>query len=228
MSKGIWICSTLSNDQKITAWDKPPSSAGGRPANQKMSVVIKGKANIADPRTLVTSKGVLTKVTKEQLAFLQRQSSFVNFVKGGFMLVHQGGKPAEAQMAADMQARDKSAPTTPETAAAKNTTAKPNAKDVTSKISKDDTDDSDDKVAESHGKDDGTSDSDGPTVAQRINEALSKLDPEDDKHWTAAGLPEMAIVEELAGFESSDIKRKDVTEARPGFTRKAAKEESAK
>jgi len=54
-------------------------------------------------------------------------------------------------------------------------------------------------------------------MEEKIREALAKLDPSNDAHWTADGMPAMAVVEELVGDKS--IKRKDVTSAAPGFTR---------
>lgn len=54
-----------------------------------------------------------------------------------------------------------------------------------------------------------------------INQALATLDPENDDHWTSDGLPRMEVVEDLVGDKS--IKRKDVTDADPEFTRETAK-----
>lgn len=53
----------------------------------------------------------------------------------------------------------------------------------------------------------------------KINEALRKLDVENDQHWTADGMPKMGVVEELVGDKS--ITRKDVTNAAPDFNREA-------
>ena len=48
------------------------------------------------------------------------------------------------------------------------------------------------------------------------------LDPENDDHWTDAGIPKMAAVEIIYG--SSDILRDHVDQVLPGFTRDAALE----
>ncbi len=53
-----------------------------------------------------------------------------------------------------------------------------------------------------------------------INEALSSLDPANDEHWTADGLPRMDAVQALVG--SSDITREDVTNAAPDLTRETS------
>ncbi len=50
-----------------------------------------------------------------------------------------------------------------------------------------------------------------------IREAVSKLDKENDDHWTGDGLPSMKAVENLVG--DSSIKRKDVTQVVGDFRR---------
>lgn len=50
--------------------------------------------------------------------------------------------------------------------------------------------------------------------------ALGRLDPANDEHWTAQGLPAIKAVEELAG--GSGLTRAAVDEAAPGFTRTVA------
>ncbi len=54
----------------------------------------------------------------------------------------------------------------------------------------------------------------------KIKQALKILDPKDDLHWTAEGLPRMEVVEGLVG--DSSIKRADVTNAAPEFNREEA------
>lgn len=51
----------------------------------------------------------------------------------------------------------------------------------------------------------------------KILEALQQLDPTDDGHWTNQGLPRMDVVEAIVGDKG--IKRGDITNAAPGFTR---------
>lgn len=53
-----------------------------------------------------------------------------------------------------------------------------------------------------------------------IQQALTQLDPTNDDHWTADGLPRMDVVEGIVG--DTKIKRKDVTDAAPKFTRESA------
>lgn len=49
-----------------------------------------------------------------------------------------------------------------------------------------------------------------------LAEALELLDPAEDSHWTADGLPAIAVLKELTG---SHVTREEVTNLRPGFTR---------
>jgi len=54
----------------------------------------------------------------------------------------------------------------------------------------------------------------------KITDALKKLDPKNDDHWTASKQPAMAAVEELMGDKT--ITRADVDKAADGFTRDTA------
>lgn len=57
-------------------------------------------------------------------------------------------------------------------------------------------------------------------VNVKLQKAIKKLDPKDDTHWTAAGLPAMSAVEGFYG--AADITRADVEAAAPGYTRAVA------
>lgn len=54
-----------------------------------------------------------------------------------------------------------------------------------------------------------------------IVEALSRLDPENDEHWTNDGMPRVEVVQGLAGDAS--IMRADINNASPGFDREVAR-----
>lgn len=56
-------------------------------------------------------------------------------------------------------------------------------------------------------------------MSNRISDVLTKLDPANDDHWTMDGLPQLEAVGNLAGFK---VTRKQITDARPGFTRLVA------
>ncbi|MHC4977127.1 MAG: hypothetical protein ACYTF7_11065 [Planctomycetota bacterium] len=56
-------------------------------------------------------------------------------------------------------------------------------------------------------------------VSNAIIVALPQLDVDDDRHWTAEGLPRTDIVSEIAGVR---VTRQEIDSAQPGFSREAA------
>ncbi len=56
-----------------------------------------------------------------------------------------------------------------------------------------------------------------------IKQALESLDPSNDEHWTADGLPLMDVMSELVGGHGN-LTRAQVTDASPDFTRQSAAE----
>lgn len=56
-------------------------------------------------------------------------------------------------------------------------------------------------------------------MEQQITDALLKLDPTNDDHWTESGLPALAVISELGGFEAGKLKRDMVTGVAPRLTR---------
>ena len=62
--------------------------------------------------------------------------------------------------------------------------------------------------------------SDRPPQVVKLEAAIRMLDPANDLHWTATGLPTMAAVEKF--FGSAGITRADVAGALPGFNREQA------
>lgn len=54
-------------------------------------------------------------------------------------------------------------------------------------------------------------------MKQKIQEALSKLDPANDNHWTGDGLPRIETVKILSSI--SGVSRGEITDAAPLFTR---------
>ncbi|QIQ65283.1 hypothetical protein 19_00013 [Pseudomonas phage Epa19] len=59
----------------------------------------------------------------------------------------------------------------------------------------------------------------------RLAEALMKLDPEKDDHWTKLDKPAMSAVEQI--FGSADVTRADVEAAIAGFDRNVARKMAA-
>jgi hypothetical protein len=58
------------------------------------------------------------------------------------------------------------------------------------------------------------------TLAEKIAEALKKLDPANDDHWTSNNLPALDEIGELLG---QDVTRAQVNEVAQGYTRAAAR-----
>lgn len=83
-----------------------PIYAGGtdRPVKVK-EILIKGKANVIDPRTLTTPTGVVTEVSDEDLELLKKSAAFQRHVARGFMRVMNDSELNTS----DMQKRDNSA-----------------------------------------------------------------------------------------------------------------------
>lgn len=52
-----------------------------------------------------------------------------------------------------------------------------------------------------------------------LEEALKRLDPKDETHWTKGGKPNLTVLTELTG---SVVKRADVDDVAPDFTRDVA------
>lgn len=75
-------------------------------------IEILGGANISN-KHLFTPRGVVTRITEEQLSALRKTAIFQSFFQSGFLSVSLTEKKPE-KVAKDMEAADKSAQTTPE------------------------------------------------------------------------------------------------------------------
>lgn len=95
-----YIHSTASQDMNY------PIYAGGTDRPQKVKeIIIKGRANVVDPRTLVTPTGAVTEISDADLELLKKSSAFQRHVARGFMRVMN-----ESELnTKDMQKRDNSA-----------------------------------------------------------------------------------------------------------------------
>lgn len=104
MAKTFYVYSTLSNDQRYTAYNQGmgdlPIEAG--------SVTIKGGAGVADKR-LFTPLGVVTAIDEAQLELLKTVPAFEAHQKNGFITVRDR-KVDEEKAAVDMAGRDGSDP----------------------------------------------------------------------------------------------------------------------
>lgn len=74
-------------------------------------VTIKGGANVAHRKTIITPRGVGTQVSDEDLAFLETDPTFLMHKKNGFLTIDSVSDIRDADLAAaDMEGRDDSAP----------------------------------------------------------------------------------------------------------------------
>lgn len=58
-------------------------------------------------------------------------------------------------------------------------------------------------------------------TAVTLEDAIKSLDPEDDAHWTKSGLPDLNVLKEKTG---EAVRRNDVEDVAPDFTREVARE----
>ena len=124
MSK--YVFSTLTANQKYPTWEK---IRGRDLPVMRGYVLIHGGANLP-PKTLVTPKGVMTRITDEQYAQVRESPGFKQHLENGFLSVED--KPHDIdEVVSNLKEKDTSAPMTPkdfEGAGQKPpTTAAPNA-----------------------------------------------------------------------------------------------------
>lgn len=101
------VFSTMTAAVTYTQWKQSPgglSIAGAQ-------VTIKGGANVADRRTILTPRGIGTQVTDDELEFLKQDPTFLMHEKNGFITVDSVADIRDADLAAsNMEGRDDSAP----------------------------------------------------------------------------------------------------------------------
>ena len=108
----LYIFSTLSADVAYTSWIADQNGAANR---KHSSVLIAGKANVANPKTFLTPKGMCTPITREQYNGIEKQEGTVwhRHVKAGYIAVSESyDKPDK--VSEDMTPKDPGAPLTPE------------------------------------------------------------------------------------------------------------------
>lgn len=109
--KPLFIYSTLASDVTYTFW-KSKDNPGG-PSVKEREITIKGGANVAD-KYGVSVKGKVTQISGEDYELLKKHKVFAKHKKNGFIWVDVGDKPVDTIVKGAMEARDKSAPITPE------------------------------------------------------------------------------------------------------------------
>jgi len=106
--KTLYIYSTLSAD--VIYQNTVPGGADIPRVDSE--VMIKGGAGVANDR-LVTPRGVVTKITEQQLEQLRENAVFKVHEANGFIQVSEHSVDADAA-ASDMTGRDQSAPIVPQ------------------------------------------------------------------------------------------------------------------
>lgn len=108
---GHYIFSTLTCDNAYNLYH--PRLHDKAPNRIARSVVIKGGANVSDKKFRITSPGVMTKVTDEELELLKNNVVFKRHVERGFLIIEN--KKVEVEKASSkMTKKDRSAPKVPE------------------------------------------------------------------------------------------------------------------
>lgn len=104
-----FIFSTLTNDQVYATWKQ---ADGTRLPVRDQQVKINGGTGVAS-KHFVTPRGVVTEVTAEQLAILEKVPAFQRHKERGFLSIEDKRHDVE-KVAADLKPNDDSAPLTPE------------------------------------------------------------------------------------------------------------------
>lgn len=105
-----YVLSTLSQDNEYVTYDT--SKIKNNLHTKVSGVVIHGGANVLNRMTMITERGVVTKVTDEQLKQLLANPMFQRHKKRGFVTIVKGDLDAEQKdkiVKSDMEGKDGSA-----------------------------------------------------------------------------------------------------------------------
>lgn len=106
-----FIISSLSRNTEYAFYTKVNNNM----VRLEKKILIKGGANVADSRTLVTAKGVITEVSDEDLKLLLANVAFKEHLENGFLTIQESGNKYKAQEKAEvLDKKDKSAQLTEE------------------------------------------------------------------------------------------------------------------
>ncbi|MCG1038789.1 hypothetical protein KQH49_06780 [Mycetohabitans sp. B5] len=103
-----YVYSTATCDTAYGVW----INSGNDLPIRTRAIVIKGGAGVAN-KNLITPRGVVTQVTDEDLALLEKDEAFQRHVKRGFIHVERSKTDPE-KVAADMTGRDQASPLVPQ------------------------------------------------------------------------------------------------------------------
>lgn len=80
-----YITTTKAEDTNFPVWEK---GVGGV-MKIKKSIIVKGGANVIDHKRLYTPKGIITKVSEEDVELLLKNPSFKRQMERGFYAIHK-------------------------------------------------------------------------------------------------------------------------------------------
>lgn len=106
MSKKHYVFSTLAAAVSYTGYAKQEND---NVPQVQMAVVVNGGTGVANKRTLITPRGVVTEVTEDEAKFLAAHPVFQIHLKNGFVQISDKNADGD-EAAADMTGRDESAP----------------------------------------------------------------------------------------------------------------------
>ena len=105
----MFIVSRASQDCEYVVWGSTPN--GTRLV--KKSILIKGGTNVMDKTTMTTPNGVVTEVSDEDYALLEKHTAFQRHMKRGFLEVMKEEKKARKVAKEKSDKKDGGAQLTP-------------------------------------------------------------------------------------------------------------------
>ena len=101
-----YVYSTLSADQEYALY---PSELDPKTiAKADASIFIAGKANVLNPKTFLTPKGMCTSIGEEELVVLEKIPAFLRHAEAGYITVERKEVPIE-KVVKNMTKKDASA-----------------------------------------------------------------------------------------------------------------------
>ncbi len=101
-----YVYSTLTADQEYALYpnELDPKSI----AQAEASIFIAGKANVLNPKTFLTPKGMCTSIGEEELVVLEKIPAFLRHKEAGYITVERKEAPVE-KVVKNMTSKDSSA-----------------------------------------------------------------------------------------------------------------------
>lgn len=104
----LYIYSTMSADNSYVEHSELPNGLHKKTAK----LIIAGKANVTNPKTLITPKGMMTTVEDSEFEEFEENPMLKRHIERGFITVSKTKNDADS-VSKDMTAKDAAAPLTP-------------------------------------------------------------------------------------------------------------------